>query len=665
MNITRAPSFGSLANNMEPSDTRDVVKGGALVDMKIITFILGGLAAGFLIVALFFTVLIYADSGLIEDGAEMALSTVLGRDTTIGNITIQPGAVTQVRVQDATIKNPEWAQNPNLLSVSDAEIAFPVWPALFGDINFDRIVLGPLQLSLERDLENRQTWDFNKFADAAGSVAAPDERQEFPGIHSLKISDASIHVIDAPRKLDKKLVIRTGEGELRRDQDAAITLNGDLEDAPIEIIFTGGSLQTLRSENVAYPIDLKASFQKTSLMAQGTIQQPFGKQLFDIALEIKGPTFLELFPLIAIPLPDTPPYKISGKLKRGEDFWEVVDLDGIVGDSDLRGKIKLEQIKEPPMLTADLSSKLLDLDDLAGLIGATPDAEETANNAQKNEADASKADGKIFPDTKLQTERLDAMNMDVSLSAERVQSEHLPIDGINARLRLIDRQITVDPLHINMAGGTVDGTVSLDARQEIPTAKSAISFRDIDLKPFFKSTDFVREMGGLFNGRLTLDGRGISFAEIMATATGDAWLGIRDGTMSGLVIEAVGLDIIETLSLVIGEDARVVMPCGLITLKAKSGLINMTEAIFDTSDSVLYAVGNANLNQEYFNVQIEAISKDFSLLDFSAPVSVSGTFDDPSVSIGGIKGLARPQEKDATKDLTKVDCDRLISNDRK
>ena len=52
---------------------------------------------------------------------------------------------------------------------------------------------------------------------------------------------------------------------------------------------------------------------------------------------------------------------------------------------------------------------------------------------------------------------------------------------------------------------------------------------------------------------------------MMGTARGQGAIAMREGSISGLIVEAAGLDIAEALVLVIGEDARVKITCGKST----------------------------------------------------------------------------------------------------
>jgi len=106
------------------------------------------------------------------------------------------------------------------------------------------------------------------------------------------------------------------------------------------------------------------------------------------------------------------------------------------------------------------------------------------------------------------------------------------------------------------------------------------------------------------------------------------------GAMSGLLIEAAGLDIAEALVLYVGEDARVPIRCAAGDIELAKGIATFDRFIMDTTDSVLYFRGRSNLRQQTLTMDIFADAKDFSILDMDAPVHVEGKIRQPEISIG-------------------------------
>jgi len=363
-------------------------------------------------------------------------------------------------------------------------------------------------------------------------------------------------------------------------------------------------------------------------------------------LSVKGETLAEVFPLFGIPLPDTRPYRLSGALGYRDKAWRFEDFDGRVGQSDLSGSLSYEDREEKPYVQARLVSHKLDFDDLSGLIGAEP---QDRPQAEKQG---------LFPDTPVATDRLHAINMDITFEGREVIAPRLPLDQLRFRVRLSEGRAEADPLSFRIADGRITGEAALNVRQQVPSADADLTFEAVSLKPFFKHSQFVQEMGGEFSGHLYLLGVGDTLAKMLANSRGQGSISMRDGNISGLMVEAVGLDVAESLGLLVSDDVRVGIRCGRMDFDVEGGEARFTRFLMDTSDSLLVATGTLDLGKERYDIQVEAREKDFSLIDMTAPVHVAGAFDDPEVEIGGID----PFPFFKAGDQTDISCKELLSD---
>ena len=98
--------------------------------------------------------------------------------------------------------------------------------------------------------------------------------------------------------------------------------------------------------------------------------------------------------------------------------------------------------------------------------------------------------------------------------------------------------------------------------------------------------------------------------------------------------------------------------CGAGRIALNQGAATLDNFIIDTTDSVLYFRGNANLKSQDINIEIEADAKDFSLLDIDAPVELKGKIRKPDISIG--KGVPIPLIEPG--DAEDVSCDNLLKS---
>src|SRR5690606_30702891 len=109
---------------------------------------------------------------------------------------------------------------------------------------------------------------------------------------------------------------------------------------------------------------------------------------------------------------------LDGRLTRdingATTTWHYDKFTGTVGDSDLAGNAAFTTGAERPLLAAELHSKRLDFDDLAGMIGGAPQtgAGETSNPELAAKAAEMKVRTRLLPNTPYRLDKLRAMDAD-------------------------------------------------------------------------------------------------------------------------------------------------------------------------------------------------------------------------------------------------------------
>lgn len=598
-----------------------------------------------LLVAAAVAALFLVDWNILRGYAEDAASAAVGREVKIGHLDVDPGWTTRITVRDLQIANAEWSEGDPLAAVERAEISIRVPPLLRGDTVLPEVSLDRPVLNLLRDAQERANWDLSPAAEAAGEVATPDDRAEFPVVGRFVVRDGRFTYRDDPRELDLDATIATAAGDADGDDRIAVGMQGTLAGRPLNIEFEGGSVFALRENESPYPFDLELTFGETRVAAEGTATDPVALRDMDVRLEVSGPTLAEVFPIFGIPLPETPAYSLAGALSREGDVWRFSDFDGKVGDSDLSGSLEVDQGREKPFLRAELTSSRLDIADLAGLVGATPGEAEPPD------------DGGVIPDREVETDRLHAMDMDVRFDGKQVITEGVPVDALSFRIRVENGRAVAAPLVVEIAGGRISGEMALNDRSDPPSADAKLDFENLDLAPFFAGSQFMEQMQGRFGGRIDLLGNGRSLHQVLSTSNGSLLLTMHEGTLSALLIEAAGLDLIEALGLLVQEDVRVAIRCGRIAATVTDGMATIDEAIVDTTDSVLGVRGRIHFGKEAVDIYIQADSKDFSLVELDAPVRVQGPMRGPSIAIGGFDFLPFLEMGDADD----IDCAALLA----
>ena len=390
-----------------------------------------------------------------------------------------------------------------------------------------------------------------------------------------------------------------------------------------------------------------------------------------------------LFPLIHLVFPSTPPYRLKGHLKHEGEVWSFSNFSGRVGGSDLSGTIRVDTEPKRPVMKADLVSNLLDFKDLAGFIGGTPGtaSDETASEEQQKRAAVEKENDRIFPDQPYSLERLRAMDADVRLRAKRILAPNLPIDDLNAKLSLNDGVLKFEPTVFGVANGRVEIYSTFDASKRLPKVNIDARLKQLDLQRFLGNSAFAQKTIGPIGGRIALSGTGESFRELMATASGNTFLVMSGGEISELLVELAGLDVAHTLGVVVRGDKPIPIRCGLLELQGENGQMGVQTLVFDTANSVVSGEGKIDLRDEKVNFVVIPEPKNFSPLSLRSFIRVTGGFKNVSVFPDPIKtgtdslfkkifnvltmlvlSPLQPRDLGLGKD---VDCDALIASVQK
>ena len=577
-------------------------------------------------------------NALRDEVAELG-SDVLGRKVELGALDIEPGWTTRVHVGHLKVGNTQWGHAKALLTLEEGEIAVRVLPLLTGHREIPELVLHKPVVALETDSNGRANWRLF----GAGKQAKPQGQAGLP--RHVRIEDGTLSYRDARRDLDVHGKITTGRIDAATGKPLSVALQGSLEDRPLRLDITGVSPLSPGHTRDRYPVQVDLRFAKTSVQAHGTVLDP-ARPAFSLDLTVEGPSLADVLPVLGFKVPDTPDYRLSGTLQYQEKLWRLSGLELKLGDSDLSGSVTLDQRRDKPYLKADLTSQQLDLDKLDGLGAAAPGAK------------PSKSGTDLFPAIAIPDRHLHTVNMDITFNGGQLIAHGLPIDEPQLHVRLVDGRAEADSLSLKVGGGTVAGQLALNAREKVPSADADLTLSAIDLKPLFQDTRFVQEMGGRFSGRLYILGVGESLHAMLASARGEGSVAMRGGSISGLMVEALGLDVAEALGLAIGHDVRVGIRCGRADVDLDHGKAALTRFLLDTTDSLLVATGSADLGKETLDVQVETRAKDFSLIDATAPVKVKGTFSKPQVEIGDIDSFPFFDPGDQ-EDL---DCRTLLGN---
>ena len=578
-----------------------------------------GVAAALLAFA--FGLVAWVESEAGQRFIERRAASTLGREVSIGDIDVNISWRPGIRVSGLRVSNPEWAKTKHLIDTELIEARLRLRPLLFARAIVEDLTLVQARAGLERE-KNRNTWSLRE---------RPQEDDDEPSrvlVRRINIDRGFVRFRDTTIDTDMEIDVTGGVGA------------GNALDLVARGVFRRQKVRAvaripnvLPTPDTAVEMSAAATLGDITAAAAGTIRAADVDGI-DLDIDVSGASLADIKRWVPVNLPETPPYRLQGRFRNPTGAFIFDPFEGRVGDSDLSGSAHYSRGGKRPLLKANLVSRLLDLDDLGPLVGAPPKtgAGETAAPKQKNQADAIDVTGKVLPQKRFAVEDWPLMDADVRFEGKKiVDAAQVPIENLSARWILEDSVLRFEPLRFRIAKGQVTATLRLDGKQKPAAGKANIEIDGLNLRELFPTSGKMTEPLGALYGRIDIDGRGTSIADLFGTADGRLATAVSGGKISHLLVEVAGLDVAEALRILGTRDAQVDLRCGVADFAIKGGTGTPRIFVIDTSDTVVRGEGSVDFRSEKLDLVMFAEPKDSSVFALRSPIMVRGTFKDPQV----------------------------------
>jgi uncharacterized protein involved in outer membrane biogenesis len=575
---------------------------------------------------------------------------------------VKLGRTTRILADGIEFANPEWAENPHLVKAEAAQIDIELLPLLQRRIVLPRIELRHPQLGLQIEPDGRRSWAMGRDS---------GDPRNIPDFGALIVDRGSAHfvatehganirtdfAIDGPLTLPKE---GAGTGNATAEMPLSFNAKGTWRKEPFTARGRTGNVLYLSAPlQQPFPLEVDATAGETSLRARGTIASLATFDGADARFDLKGKNLADLYELVGVVLPSTPRYALKGHLSKQGETWRVRDIDGKLGNTDMKGELAYDRAQKVPHLVGKLRSNWLDFDDLAPVIGlpeqprkAAP-ARQVAQAVQADDRPATRKakaprdpNRKVLPRTPLDFARLRSMNSEVSYSAAKVtNSRWFPLERGSVNIRLKDGVLNLDPMNLGIAGGTVAGSLRIDSHSNPAVTRVDLKARSMELSKMFRDVNLTKTSFGKIHGDIELSGRGNSVAQLLAGSSGNVALLMGKGQISNLLLEIAGLDGAEIIKFLLRGDRVIPVRCAASAFEVKKGVMASRALVLDTTDTVVYGNGSVNFATEELDLYFRPYPKDMSILSLRSPLKVAGTLGAPQAgpdkgALAGRAGLA-------------------------
>lgn len=586
---------------MEDSTTSHRILKGSLAALAIVLGLL----------ALLVTALALVDGNRLRGPIGRYLSERYGRDIRIGGdlharlLSGHPAFV----AEQVTIGNPPWTAPGVTATIGKLTVVLDL--PLFGrTYALRRLAMEGADLHLRRDAAGHANWLWL----APGILPG----KGIPPIYSLSIPDAHVALDDDRRHLLFDGTMRTrgtsseqGAGPLRVDgkghlngRDATFTIEGE----PLANV----------SRSTPYPFSFEVRSSNSHLTGHGSVEHPFDFRNLEATFAAEGEDLKDLYYLAGVILPNTGPFKLSGKLARHNTTFRVTGLVTKFGESDLLASITSEM--DPGGHThvdVDLRSQRLRVTDLgvraAGRAAGPPGTKPL-----------------LLPELEIRVDGIRLSDAAITFHAQELDAGKLSFRTVAGTMSIDHGMVIVPRLSADLPDGKVSAHVRFDGRPEIPTANIELDVAGVRLGQLTRKDPAEPPLDGPLRGHLKLTGRGRSIHEIAADANGSVTAVLPEGTMRASLAELTGIDFRGLRMLLTRNKDETPVRCAVARFQVRKGTMTAETLVIDTDPVLITGAGSIELNTETLDLQIQGHPKHVRLLRVQAPVAIQGTLAHPS-----------------------------------
>ena len=532
------------------------------------------------------------------------------------------------------IANPAWATRPDLFSARRIETRIPPLSLIWGRRRARFLDLVGGRVDLEWDAAHRRnTWTFSE---------GKGEPLEMPLIERATVAGTTLRYLDPRMRVLVDVgfeTIRAGAGRI--NDQVRFSGEGRALDSPFTL---AGSLLSPNSTvaNGENRLRATARFGRDTIDVSGTL--PSATQIEGVPLQVaaRGRNMAELLNIIGVAIPESRAYRMRARMVKEGPEYRFTRLTGRFGDSDIAGRFTVRQREPRIHIDADLTTRRLDIVDVAPFMGYNPDLVATVGVAA-----ASGQRGpvpRLLPDARLRVESLKLFDADVRYKVAALRSRRIPISNIDLTLDLDNRLLTLSPLTFSMARGEVASDIVIDARAQPVRTKYDIRLAPTPIARLLAGWG-VEEAGtsGTVRARAQLVGVGDTVHRSLSTANGRIAVTIPAGTMWTRNAQLSELDlgtfVVKMFQQKLKEPIRI--NCGLIGFTVRNGTAAADPILIDTTKNVVVGRGGFSFRTEAIDLAVRADGKKFSIFSGQSPVGIGGQFAAPKLDVISPELLAR------------------------
>jgi AsmA protein len=416
---------------------------------------------------------------------------------------------------------------------------------------------------------------------------------------------------------------------LRLDRPVRIALSAKMYGRPLRLKGRLGPLGRLQDPEVI-PVNLTfRALKQSKIKVKGHLNKPLEKFGFDLFVKFSGFSAPELASAIGWPAPitlsdTTALNKVAFKARAKGDFQSLEINDGVldIDDSKIKLSVKLKNYSKPN-IRFDCSLDQADLNRYRpAKLSPKPGIHPTGQKAS--------------PIKRNYYNPLQQLVLKGNLFAGKVKVKNTVAQNIKATLVAKNGILHVAPVSLELYGGTLAASASVNLRKKTPESHLRLHTRGIQLGPLLQDIWQKDFLEGTTSSQFTLRMAGHNSIQIRKSLSGKGEIRIDNGAI-------MGVDLVATLQNKAGSSSiskslekkpKTTFTKFQIPFSITRGIVYSNKAALASSQVRINATGKVDMAKERLDIRLEPISatprkEKNTGSELWVPVHISGSFNAP------------------------------------
>lgn len=592
-----------------------------------------------------------AHKKVIEIFATQALNRPVTIDTSIEVATSLWPAFT---IQGLRIGSPAGFQSKDLARMQRARLQVRILPLLALKIHVDEFSVSGLTLFLEENRAGAVNWAFGEFTAAAEeppvSTSPAPQRPQVPItsdsllVKKIDLRDISVAYRDPTDGLSEFNLDRC-TGSVLVGKPLHLELEGTALNEPFTTSIEVASLEELLEHNRSWT-EIVIDIAGANLKLSGNVDLATASRSLRLSAALKGKQLDHFNRMFQLDLPPVPDYGLTSVLTWTRGKLELSDLELQVSNSRLLGHMAVIKTDKQPEVDIELRSPMIQIDDFSfpdwspradrKADDPPPVADEEADNKPRTRVLASESVVKL-----LAPESLKKINARLQVSAEQVMSGEDPLGSGHMTAELKDGRITIEPLELNLPGGSFHYSMSVRPDPKKSDAWVRAKIDNFDFGVLVHRVDSTSNMAGTFDLDIALKTEAATLSDVLANGNGHFDFSAFPQNFRAGIIDLWAVNLL--VAVVARSDKNQSnIECVIGRWSMKDGRLQPDALVIDTTRMRICGTGWVDFKQEQVNLKVAPVPKKPAFFSLATPIGVKGPFSDFKLGIvqGGLLGTS-------------------------